>query len=463
MVFSSSTFLFYFLPLVFLAYFLVPGLERKNRVLLVFSLFFYFTGEGVMTWVMVYSILLNYLFAKVFSRIKDGPWKKLGLLFCLFLNLLPLFYFKYFNFTLGNIAGLLGRDYQARKMIMPIGISFFTFQALSYVLDVYKKRTRAQDNPLKVGLYISLFPQLIAGPIVRYETVAGEIEKRTHSLEDISEGLLRFSLGFAKKILIANQMALVANYYYDDLLGKTSILGFFLAMVSFSLQIYYDFSGYSDMAIGLGRIFGFHFLENFNFPYMARSITDFWRRWHMSLSSWFKDYVYIPLGGNRKGKARQVLNLFIVWFLTGLWHGAYWNYIFWGLFYFLLLIGEKFLLKEKDLGIFGHILTLVLVFFAWMIFRCEDLSVLGNLLKSLTGAYGGLTGGGKDFYPLVVYGLPFFLALVFSTPLEKIWFKKRRESLGINLLGSFVLMAAFGLAVVYMLTGDFNPFIYFRF
>ncbi len=472
MVFSSSIFLFYFLPLVCLAYFSLKKLPVRNLVLVLASLFFYFAGAGVHLWVMVYSILMNYGLALAIHREARPRTRKLYLVVCILLNLLPLFYFKYYNFTLANLNSLFAWKIPARDILMPIGISFFTFQAMSYTIDIYRREAPVQKNPLNVALYISLFPQLIAGPIVRYETVALEIKNRTHSWEDAYYGLMRFMLGFSKKILLANQMALVANYYFDDLAGKTDPVGFLLAMVSYSFQIYYDFSGYSDMAIGLGRIFGFHFLENFNFPYISRSITEFWRRWHISLSSWFRDYVYIPLGGNRRGLSRQIFNLLVVWFLTGLWHGSYWNYILWGLYYFLLLMVEKFFLKSWGPKVLSHVLTLAFIFFGWVIFRCEDLTVLANLVRSLLGhsylegqvawTWKGLLAS-TDAYVLVNYGLTFCLAILFSMPLEK-WVLARAEGdQAFSLLVGLGLLVIFLLALVYMLTGGFNPFIYFRF
>ena len=472
MVFSSSIFLFYFLPLVCLAYFSLKKLPVRNLVLVLASLFFYFAGAGVHLWVMVYSILMNYGLALAIHREARPRTRKFYLVVCILLNLLPLFYFKYYNFTLANLNSLFAWKIPARDILMPIGISFFTFQAMSYTIDIYRREAPVQKNPLNVALYISLFPQLIAGPIVRYETVALEIKNRTHSWEDAYYGLMRVMLGFSNKILLANQMALVANYYFDDLAGKTDPVGFLLAMVSYSFQIYYDFSGYSDMAIGLGRIFGFHFLENFNFPYISRSITEFWRRWHISLSSWFRDYVYIPLGGNRRGLSRQIFNLLVVWFLTGLWHGSYWNYILWGLYYFLLLMVEKFFLKSWGPKVLSHVLTLTFIFFGWVIFRCEDLTVLANLVRSLLGhsyldgqvawTWKGLLAS-TDAYVLVNYGLTFCLAILFSMPLEK-WALARAEGdQAFSLLVGLGLLVIFLLALVYMLTGGFNPFIYFRF
>lgn len=472
MVFSSSIFLFYFLPLIFLCYYSVKNLKLRNMVLVLGSLFFYFAGAGKHLWVMVYSIAINYLFALFIHREEKKSLRKFYLSLCVFLNLLPLFYFKYFNFTIYNINYFFSKNYSYWDILMPIGISFFTFQAMSYTIDIYKKAAPVQKNPFNVALYISLFPQLIAGPIVRYETVAREINHRSQDLNEIYTGLLRFMLGFSKKVLIANQMASVAKYYFDDLGGKTSPMGFFLAMLSFSFQIYYDFSGYSDMAIGLGRMFGFHFLENFNFPYISQSITEFWRRWHISLSSWFRDYVYIPLGGNRRGLGRQIINLGIVWFLTGLWHGAYWNYILWGLYYFILLMVEKFFLKSWGPKPLSRFFTLAFVFFGWMIFRCEDLSVLGNLLHSLGGTWDVSQEASwtwkslissLDAYVLVEYGLVFLLAILFSYPLERTLAVKAQDSRPLGGLITCLLLLVFILAVVYMVTGSFNPFIYFRF
>ena len=371
MVFSSISFLYYFLPLCILCYFLIPA-KFRNKVLLIFSLFFYFYGESKYIIVLIFSCFLNFYAGNLI--IKYPKKKKILLITNLVINFGLLFYFKYFNFFITNINNLLNTDLPLLHIIMPIGISFFTFQATSYVIDIYKGEIKPAKNVFDFATYLTLFPQLIAGPIVRYETVAEEMENRKTTIPLVASGLKRFIIGLGKKVLIANLLGAFATSL--DTLSSPTILSFWLKALAYTFQIYYDFSGYSDMAIGLGLVFGFHFLENFNYPLTAKSITDFWRRWHISLSTWFRDYLYIPLGGNRLGKKKQIRNILIVWLTTGLWHGASWNFVLWGLYFAILLflekfVWQKFLDKHK---IFAHISTFILIIFSFIIFSTESIT-----------------------------------------------------------------------------------------
>ena len=384
MVFSSFTFLFIFLPLVLLTYFLAKKRQYRNIVLLVFSLIFYAWGEPVYVLLMLLSIIVNYFIALKIERRKKG--KKKWMIMDVIFNLGIIGFFKYGNFMIQNINSIFHSNIGEMNLALPIGISFYTFQVLSYVIDVYRKTVPAQKSMVNLGMYVTLFPQLIAGPIVRYETVAEEIENRKENFNEVVEGLKRFFIGLGKKVLIANQMALIADTIYGGDLEVTGTIALWLAAISYTLQIYFDFSGYSDMAIGLGRMFGFHFLENFNYPYIAKSITDFWRRWHISLSTWFRDYVYIPLGGNRVNKLKWLRNILVVWLLTGLWHGASWNFILWGVYYGVILIIEKVFLGkliEKLPKVLQHIYALFFIIIGWVIFRVEDFSQMGIVLQKM--------------------------------------------------------------------------------
>ena len=457
MVFSSLVFLFIFLPAVLFCYYLVPKnkIVWKNYILLIFSLFFYFYGEPKLIFILIISLFLNYLFGLTM----DKPYKKITLILSIILNVGNLIYFKYSNFFITNFNSLLGTNIQLLNIIMPIGISFYTFQAMSYVIDSYRNPKLIQKNPFYVFLYVIMFPQLIAGPIVRYEDVALQIVDRTHSFEKFSSGINRFIQGLSKKVLLANSFALIA----DNIFGKgsgisNSSLAWFGA-ISYTLQIYYDFSGYSDMAIGLGKMFGFEFLENFNYPYISKSITEFWRRWHMSLSTWFRDYVYIPLGGNRKGFSRQILNILIVWFLTGFWHGAEWNFMIWGMYFaFILIIEKLFLLKYlNNFKIINHIYAILLIIIGWVIFRAESLGQIIKYLQAMFSFSGGLH---KDvLYYLNQYKFEFIFGLIFQIPfIIKIKRNKINETLLI--VAEIVL---FVLVIMSLLQSTYNPFIYFRF
>ena len=380
MVFSSLTFLLIFLPVLSILYFLVKNIKVKNYILLIFSLLFYAWGEPIYIVIMLLSIIVTYIAGIVINKSIN---KKIALIISILLLLSSLLFFKYYNFLIDNINSIFNINIVKSKLSLPIGISFYTFQAISYLIDVYRNKTKVQNNIFYLALYISLFPQLIAGPIVRYETIENEIRERKHTLDNVVDGIKRFIIGLSKKVIIANNMALIVDTIFDSgIIPGTFII--YLAAICYTLQIYYDFSGYSDMAIGLGKMFGFSFLENFNYPYIAKSITDFWRRWHISLSSWFRDYVYIPLGGSRVKTIKIIRNILIVWMLTGFWHGANWNFIIWGLYYGILLLIEKFVLKnilEKIPNIFKHLITLFLVIIGWVIFRITNINTLLETLK----------------------------------------------------------------------------------
>lgn len=475
MLFSSLVFLFGFLPGMLLIYFLLPW-RFRNVCLLLGSLFFYAWGEPRFVFVMMGSIIFNYAMARGIAgkleSIRGGQESsttaKQFMVAAVVGNLALLFVFKYLDFTLANINRLLGLELTLPGITLPIGISFFTFQAMSYVVDVYRGEVAVQKNILHLGLYIALFPQLIAGPIVRYKDVVQQILSRGITLDSFSTGLERFLAGLAKKVILANNLALAADLAFaSEADGSASVALLWLGAVAYTLQIYFDFSGYSDMAIGLGQMFGFRIKENFNYPYLARSVTDFWRRWHMSLSSWFRDYVYIPLGGNRRGLRRQVLNLFVVWTLTGIWHGAAWTFVAWGMAYFLLLTAEKILRIEKMEGTLFRLLyrgwTLLAVTCCWVLFRSEGLHQAVSYLKGMffmdglpLFSYGAARCLGEQG----IIGAVALICAFFSVPLVE-WMKK--EQLGAVLLRRSLLLFAMVYAVSYLVMGAHNPFIYFNF
>ena len=461
MLFSSIPFLFYFLPAVLALYFLVPK-NLKNAVLLFFSLVFYAWGEPIYVFLMIATICLFFFCGIAIGRSTSQRGKKLWLTVSVVGSLALLALFKYADFLVGNVNSLLGTNIPLLKLALPIGISFYTFQCLSYTIDVYRGDAQVQKNIVSFGAYVSLFPQLIAGPIVRYVDVARELDNRTHSWEDIRLGLRRFLIGLGKKILIANQFGELTNLFRDS--GEKSVVFYWMYAIAFALHIYFDFSGYSDMAIGLGRVFGFHFIENFNYPYMSKSIAEFWRRWHMSLGSWFRDYVYIPLGGNRVSRGRWVFNTLVVWMLTGLWHGAAWNFILWGLLYAAFLLIEKFvpqLQKLPDVLRRGY--TLLIVLLGFVLFNAVDLN---QAISDIGGMFGFLNVpfvSGETLYYLRSYAPLFVLALVGSTP----YVKQVADRLDNKWVGAalepVLLLVIFLLCTAYLVDGSFNPFLYFRF
>lgn len=459
MVFSSPVFLFQFLPFLLLVYFFIKE-KYYNLTLLLFSLAFYAWGEPRNILLMLISIGVNYTLARLIDSFPR--WRICGLVISIIYNLSVLYVFKYFNFSVNIINRFLSDPLVVPTIALPIGISFFTFQIMSYVIDVYRKQVPVQKNILDLALYISLFPQLIAGPIVRYVDVVAQIKKRTCSLSDIYEGILRFAVGFSKKVLIADQLAPLVDTAFSN--TRPSLYVNWIGMIAYTLQIYFDFSGYSDMAIGLGKVFGFQFLENFNYPYISRSVREFWRRWHISLSTWFRDYVYIPLGGNRCGTARTYLNLIIVFFLTGLWHGASFNFIVWGLYYgFFLVLERTWLSKvlEKMPRIIQHVYTILVVMVGWVFFRAE------NLLSAVSYLKGLVTFTGSDFVNLQYimtseYWFFIFVGIFFSIPLSKAMHKVTASKATV-LCHNMVIFCVFLISIFYMVGTGFSPFLYFRF
>ena len=461
MLFSSIPFLFYFLPVVLILYFLVPQ-KLKNAVLLVFSLVFYAWGEPKYIFLMAATIGLFYGCGLAIGKSRTKALKKLWLTVSVVISLGLLGLFKYADFFLGSVNAVAGTSLPLLKLALPIGISFYTFQCLSYTVDVYRGETPAQKNIISFGAYVSLFPQLIAGPIVRYVDVARELDSRTHSWENISLGLRRFLVGLCKKILLANSFGQLTAIFRDS--GEKSVVFYWIYAIAFTLQIYFDFSGYSDMAIGLGRMFGFHFLENFNYPYLSRSVSEFWRRWHMSLGSWFRDYVYIPLGGNRVKPARWVFNVLVVWLLTGLWHGAAWNFVLWGLLYAALLLLEKWVPALQKLpSILRRAYVLLVVILGFVLFNAADLKEAMTDIASLFG-FGGLPAlTGQTLYYLRSYAVLLVVGMVGATPLPKTLAAKATATKA-GAVAQWVLMAAgLVLCTAYLVDGSFNPFLYFRF
>ena len=466
MLFSSVPFLFYFLPVVLLLYFLAPK-KLKNTVLLLSSLFFYGWGEPRFLIFMLISIVQGYIFGRLIEKYNGMKRSKVFLTASLLFSLGILGYYKYADFFIENFNALTGASVPMLRIALPIGISFYTFQILSYVIDVYRKEVPAQRNFIYLAAYISMFPQLIAGPIVRYADVARQLEQREHTLEKMALGARRFLLGLGKKILLANVLGeVVASFKASD---EKSVLFYWIYAAAYLLHVYFDFSGYSDMAIGLGKIFGFDFLENFNYPYIASSVSEFWRRWHMSLGSWFRDYLYIPLGGNRVGKARFFFNILIVWMATGFWHGAAWTYILWGLYFAILLMLEKTVWMKwmEKTKVLKHLYLLLFVTVSFVLFDAASVAEAGRSIAAMFG-FGGLPAVSKEgLYALQNSGWLILLAAVGATPLPK----KALSALEKSKAGQIVLTVAEPLALLGILAlctavlidGSFNPFLYFRF
>ncbi len=466
MLFSSIPFLYYFLPCVLLLYFLAPK-PLKNTVLLLSSLVFYAWGEPVYVFLMLATVLSGYVFGLLIARFRGRAAAKVFMLLSVIAFLAILGYFKYADFFIANFARVTGLSVPLLHLALPIGISFYTFQILSYTIDVYRGNVAAQKNPINLAAYVSLFPQLIAGPIVRYADVEKQLTGRTHSFEKCAAGIRRFIFGLAKKILIANTLGELCDAFH--LASDKSVLFYWLFAIAYMLQIYFDFSGYSDMAIGLGKLFGFDFLENFNYPFIASSITDFWRRWHMSLGTWFRDYVYIPMGGNRVSKGRFVLNIFTVWFLTGFWHGAEWNFIVWGVYFGVLLLVEKFfLLKYLDkLKGVRHVYVLFLVAISFAIFSANGLGEAIECVGGLFGAGGIPLTSASWLYQLKNYGFLLLIAVFAATPLPKKCMAylqtKRGGAVALQVLEIPFLLFLLLAATAFLADGSFNPFLYFRF
>lgn len=470
MVFSSAIFLFLFLPIVFILYYISPK-KLRNTIMFLASLLFYAWGEPIYIFIMLFSTVFDYENGRLIEKFRKQEKEKICkviLILSIVVNLGLLMFFKYTDFFVGNINGVFGLSIDSLGLALPIGISFYTFQTLSYTIDVYRGVVQTQHNIINFGMYVSMFPQLIAGPIVRYSDMKNQVDSRDENVDEIAAGIRRFIMGLAKKIIIANQIGILWDEIESMTSFSTSLA--WIGAIAFTLQIYFDFSGYSDMAIGLGHMFGFTIPENFKHPYESRSITEFWRKWHITLGTWFREYIYIPLGGNRNGVKKQVINLFIVWFLTGFWHGAGWNFILWGVYYFILLMLEKlFLLKwmERWPKLLRHIYTLLFVVIGWVIFACTDLNVMCSVLKAMFGLGEGIAGGMSEYY-MISYGVLFIIAAILATsvPMGIV----RRLFLKLNLNNNVKLiikncLCVFVLIVsIAFLVGDsYNPFLYFRF
>ena len=466
MVFSGIPFLYYFLPATILLYLAAPR-KFKNAVLLLASLVFYAWGEQRLVLLFAATIFLGWLLGLLIERFRGKVWSRVFLWLSVLTTLGLLGYFKYADFFIESLNSAFGLSVPLLRVALPIGISFYTFQILSYTIDVYRGDVAAQRNLIDFAAYVSMFPQLIAGPIVRYSNIAGQLTDRVHSLDKVASGVRRFVVGLGKKVLIANVLGQLCTQFRQT--AQPSVLFHWLYAVAFMLQIYFDFSGYSDMAIGLGRLFGFDFPENFNYPYISKSITEFWRRWHISLGSWFRDYVYIPLGGNRRGIGRQLFNILVVWMLTGLWHGAAWNFVLWGVFYALLLTAEKLGLKKAldNHGALGHVYVLLAVLLGFVLFNADS---LGQAAQDIAGmfAFGKLPlFSAEAVYYLRSYGVVLILAVIGATPLPKrviaALSENRKLTRSWNVLEPLLLTGLLLVVTAYLVDGSFNPFLYFRF
>lgn len=461
MVFSSIPFLYYFLPAVLAVYFLTPW-RGKNAVLLLFSLLFYGWGEPKLLGLMMFTILLFYLCGLAMGRAESRKGKKFWLLVSGVSSLALLGLFKYADFFLTSVNALTGLSLPLLKLALPVGISFYTFQCLSYTIDVYRGTVPPQRNLISFGAYVVLFPQLIAGPIVRYADVARELEHREHSWENAAYGLRRFLVGLGKKVILADNFALLLKLFRES--GEPSVLFYWMYAIGFTLNIYFDFSGYSDMAIGLGRVFGFHFLENFDYPYLSKSVSEFWRRWHKSLGSWFRDYVYIPLGGNRVSRGRWVFNILVVWMLTGAWHGAAWNFVLWGLLYAAFLLLEKAvpgLQKLPDPLRWGY--TMLVVVLGFVLFNAESLTQAGQDFAALFGFAGLPAVTAETVYYGKSYAVLFLIGILGATPVPKLVAQKLREGKNGEVLELVMCIGLLAVCTAYLVDGSFSPFLYFRF
>ena len=467
MLFSSQVFLYFFLPITLIVYYLSPK-KFRNFILLIASLIFYAWGEPVYILIMLFSTVFDYingLLIDKFQKKNQHKYAKIVLIISVVGNLAILGFFKYSDFLISNINSLFNLNLSLLAIALPIGISFYTFQTMSYTIDVYKQNVKAQKNFISFATYVTLFPQLIAGPIVKYRDVSESLENRKENIADFSEGIKRFIIGLFKKVMIANNAGFIWESIHSLPYSEISLSLAWIGAICYSLQIYYDFSAYSDMAIGLGKMFGFHFLENFNYPYIAKSITDFWRRWHISLSSWFKEYVYIPLGGSRKTIARTVINLLIVWFLTGLWHGASWNFVVWGLYFGVLLIIEKFVLKkvlDKMPSFIRHLYTLFFVIISWVIFACPTLEDGLNYISIMFNFNNEIISPSVS-YLISTHFVLFIIAIIGCTPI----FKKIKEKLKNNkifmIIEIIICLVLFFISLSFLVGSTYNPFLYFRF
>ena len=463
MLFTNISFLYYFLPVLIIIYFIMPK-KFKNIILFLASMIFYFYGEPKYILLMILEILIAYIGGILIKKYKN---KKMffGIII---IHIIFLCFFKYTDFIIGNINNIFNANFKLLNLALPIGISFYTFQIISYEIDVYRGKVDVQRNFLKLATYVSLFPQLIAGPIVRYETIENELDNRTHSFEKFSYGVERFVIGLAKKVLIANQLGQLCKVFIET--NEKTILFYWIFAVGYMLQIYFDFSAYSDMAIGLGKMFGFDFLENFDYPYISKSITEFWRRWHISLGTWFKDYVYIPLGGSREGTKKLIINILIVWALTGIWHGASWNFVIWGLYFGIILLIEKLFLKkylEKLPGFIQRIYVLFIVMISFIIFNANNMKEAWSNIIGLFGVNGEKLINKFTIYYLKNYFVVIIIAIIASTPIIKNLIKKLKQNKKINKIINILepILIVFILIIItsYAVDNSYNPFLYFRF
>ena len=465
MLFTSISFLYYFLPALIIIYFITPK-KYKNIILLIASLLFYFYGEPKYVFLMIAEIVIAYTGAILIDKYKNQS--KNILIITLFIHVFLLIIFKYTDFIIQTINDISNANIKLLNIALPIGISFYTFQIISYVIDVYNGKVKVQKNIIKLATYVSLFPQLVAGPIVRYQTVEKELDDRVHSFNNFAYGIRRFSIGLAKKVLIANALGELCTKAF--VLNETTVIFYWIFGISYMLQLYFDFSAYSDMAIGLGRIFGFNFPENFNYPYISKSITEFWRRWHISLGTWFKDYVYIPLGGNRDGKYKQIRNILIVWLLTGIWHGANWTFLIWGLLFGIILIIEKIFLNkfmEKLPSFIKRIYVLFIVMILFIIFNAENMSVALTNIKGLFGMNGEIFVNDYTLHYLKSYLPLLIIAFLGATPFIKTLIDKLRKNKYvnniINILEPILIVIILVVVTSYLIDNSYNPFLYFRF
>ena len=467
LVFSSVYFLFLYLPIVLVLYYITP-LYWRNGVLLVFNLIFYAWGEPVYILIMLLSTVIDFTHGMLVERCKkqgNDKGARWAVASSMFFNLLLLFFFKYWDFLAGSLQAIGLTFVPVLDIHLPIGISFYTFQTMSYTIDVYRGDARAQRNIVTFGTFVTLFPQLIAGPIIKYKDLDDQLEHRDHTPEKFASGVQIFVVGLAKKVLLANNLGMLWDAYKAMPVESLTTAGAWLGVLAFAIQIYFDFSGYSDMAVGLGRMLGFEFMRNFNYPYISRSITEFWRRWHISLSTWFREYLYIPLGGNRCSKGRWVLNLFLVWAATGIWHGASWNFVLWGLYFWVLLLVEKFVLLrwlKRAPGAVGHLYTLFFVLVSWTIFAIEDFGQLGEYLKVMFGLGGVPLIDGAFKYYAANYLPVLCISALAATPLGAAVYRRLNVRTA-HILGAVLILAGLLLCTAYLVDGTYNPFLYFRF
>ncbi|MDY5213564.1 MAG: MBOAT family O-acyltransferase [Intestinibacter sp.] len=468
MVFSSIVFLFTFLPISLLIYYILPK-KFKNAILLLTSLVFYAWGEPVYIFLMIGTIIFDYIMALKIDKYKKNRKKsKKYFIFTLLVNVGVLVFFKYIGFIIENINSIFSTNISFENLALPVGISFYTFQVLSYIVDVYLGKVKVQRNLISFGAYVTMFPQLVAGPIVQYETIEEQLNYREESLEKFGQGVERFIQGLGKKVLLANNIGMIWTAISAMDLGSMSVLTSWIGIISYTFQIYFDFSGYSDMAIGLGKILGFDFIENFNYPYISKSVTEFWRRWHISLGSWFREYIYIPLGGNRVTLGKQIRNIFAVWFLTGLWHGASWNFIVWGLYYGVILLLEKIVFKkllEKTPNFIKHIYTMILVMIGWVFFASTNLGYAVEYIKIMFGLGNNVLIDNVGIYYLYTNIVMFVILSICSTPiiknkLDRMVIKSKTSYINPTLI---VYMLILFLATAYLVNETYNPFLYFRF